>query len=90
MHLLYSLFSKLFIGGLKWDTSKESLRSHFEKFGSINECVIMMDPMTGKSRGFGFITFADPKSIDRILKQDHVVDGKIVSRVVVTEMIACC
>lgn len=51
----------------------------------------MMDTMTGKSRGFGFVTFTDPKSIDRILKQDHVVDGKIVSRVVVvTEMITCC
>ncbi len=39
----------------------------------------MKDVLTGKSRGFGFVTFSHPKILDRVLKQDHVIDGKIVS-----------
>ncbi|KAI8901244.1 hypothetical protein BC833DRAFT_578513 [Globomyces pollinis-pini] len=68
----------MFIGGLKWETTQEKLKAYFGKFGHIIECVIMTDNFTGRSRGFGFVTFEDPKVLDRVLKQDHTIDGKIV------------
>ncbi|KAG2458985.1 MSI2H protein, partial [Polypterus senegalus] len=50
-----------------WD----SLRDYFSKFGEIRECMVMRDPTTKRSRGFGFVTFADPASVDKVLAQPH-------------------
>ncbi|XP_077299551.1 RNA-binding protein 6 isoform X13 [Arctopsyche grandis] len=68
---------KMFIGGLSWQTSPESLRDYFNKFGDITEVMVMKDPTTRRSRGFGFITFGDPSSVDKVLAQGaHELDGK--------------
>ncbi len=50
---------KLFVGGLSWSTNDESLRSAFERFGDVAEAKVILDRETGRSRGFGFVTFAD-------------------------------
>ncbi|XP_028855897.1 RNA-binding protein Musashi homolog 2b isoform X3 [Denticeps clupeoides] len=62
---------KMFIGGLSWQTSPDSLRDYFSKFGEIRECMVMRDPTTKRSRGFGFVTFADAASVDKVLAQPH-------------------
>ncbi|XP_027003897.1 RNA-binding protein Musashi homolog 2b isoform X6 [Tachysurus vachellii] len=62
---------KMFIGGLSWQTSPDSLRDYFSKFGEIRECMVMRDPTTKRSRGFGFVTFADAASVDKVLGQPH-------------------
>ncbi|XP_063058945.1 RNA-binding protein Musashi homolog 2-like [Engraulis encrasicolus] len=62
---------KMFIGGLSWQTSPDSLRDYFTKFGEIRECMVMRDPTTKRSRGFGFVTFADAASVDKVLAQTH-------------------
>ncbi|XP_062869714.1 RNA-binding protein Musashi homolog 2a isoform X3 [Trichomycterus rosablanca] len=62
---------KMFIGGLSWQTSPDSLRDYFSKFGEIRECMVMRDPTTKRSRGFGFVTFADSGSVDKVLAQSH-------------------
>ncbi|XP_043574147.1 RNA-binding protein Musashi homolog 2 isoform X1 [Chiloscyllium punctatum] len=62
---------KMFIGGLSWQTSPDSLRDYFSKFGEIRECMVMRDPTTKRSRGFGFVTFTDPASVDKVLAQPH-------------------
>ncbi|XP_043272062.1 RNA-binding protein Musashi homolog Rbp6 isoform X4 [Venturia canescens] len=68
---------KMFIGGLSWQSSPESLREYFTKYGDITEVMVMKDPTTRRSRGFGFITFADPASVDKVLSQgNHELDGK--------------
>uniref|UniRef100_A0A915DKY8 RRM domain-containing protein n=1 Tax=Ditylenchus dipsaci TaxID=166011 RepID=A0A915DKY8_9BILA len=68
---------KMFIGGLSWQTSAENLRDYFCKFGDVNECMVMRDPATKRARGFGFITFADPSSVDKVLADEvHELDGK--------------
>ncbi|XP_049314379.1 RNA-binding protein Musashi homolog Rbp6 isoform X2 [Bactrocera dorsalis] len=68
---------KMFIGGLSWQTSPESLRDYFSRFGDISEAMVMKDPTTRRSRGFGFITFSDPASVDKVLTQGtHELDGK--------------
>lgn len=50
--------SKLFIGGLAWHTTDESLRSGFEKYGAVEEAIVVKDRDTGRSRGFGFVRFS--------------------------------
>ncbi|XP_018915701.1 RNA-binding protein Musashi homolog Rbp6 isoform X2 [Bemisia tabaci] len=68
---------KMFIGGLSWQTSPESLREYFSKFGEISEVMVMKDPATRRSRGFGFVTFAEASSVEKVLSQAiHELDGK--------------
>lgn len=62
---------KMFIGGLSWQTTAEGLRDYFTKFGEVNECMVMRDPATKRARGFGFITFAHPSSVDKVLAEPH-------------------
>ena len=72
---------KMFIGGLSWQTAPEGLREYFSKFGDITEVMVMKDPTTRRSRGFGFVTFADPSSVDKVLTNGpHELDGKKVRR----------
>ncbi|KAI5952828.1 hypothetical protein KGF54_003695 [Candida jiufengensis] len=69
---------KMFIGGLNWDTTEEGLLTYFGKFGEIIDYTIMKDNATGRSRGFGFLTFKNPASVDAVIKQTHELDGKLI------------
>lgn len=55
---------KLFVGGLSWDTTDDSLRTAFERYGDVTDAAVITDRETGRSRGFGFVTFADAASAD--------------------------
>ena len=48
---------KLFVGGLSWDTTDDGLKQAFDRFGEIAEAKVILDRDTGRSRGFGFVTF---------------------------------
>jgi cold-inducible RNA-binding protein len=50
---------KLFVGSLSWNTTDESLREAFARFGNVAEAKVITDRDTGRSRGFGFVTFND-------------------------------
>lgn len=54
---------KVFIGGLSWETTSDSLRYHFEKFGELSDVALMADKRTGQPRGFGFVSYKDPAGI---------------------------
>jgi RNA-binding protein Musashi len=69
--------SKMFIGGLNWDTTDESLRKYFTQFGKVDACTIMRDS-TGRSRCFAFLTFEDPASVNAVMVREHFLDGKII------------
>ena len=56
---------KLFVGSLSWDTNDESLRNAFAVHGEISEAVVVSDRDTGRSRGFGFVTFEDDEAADK-------------------------
>ena len=93
--------SKMFIGGLNWETtdrklaqssfahgvigdtdsicSSESLKEYFSQFGEVQECTVMRDGASGRSRGFGFLTFRDPRTVNIVMVKEHYLDGKIVS-----------
>lgn len=49
--------NKLFVGGLPQNTTANELRDHFETFGVVSDAVVMIDPATSRSRGFGFVCF---------------------------------
>ncbi|KAL4824597.1 hypothetical protein H8958_001458 [Nasalis larvatus] len=55
---------KLFIGGLSSETTDESLRSRFEQWRTLMDCVVMRDPNIKRSRGFGFVTCATVEEVD--------------------------
>jgi RNA-binding protein Musashi len=57
----------------------ESLKNYFTQFGEVLECTVMRDGATGRSRGFGFLTFKDPKTVNIVMVKEHHLDGKIVS-----------
>ena len=59
----------MFIGGLSWQTTPESIREYFSIFGELAEVMVMKDPATRRSRGFGFITFSEPHSVDKVLSR---------------------
>ena len=50
---------KLYVGNLSFETTENDLQDLFEKHGKVTEVALMMDRMTGKSRGFAFVTMAD-------------------------------
>ncbi|MDD9933078.1 MAG: hypothetical protein OXT09_05715 [Myxococcales bacterium] len=58
---------RLFVGGLSWDTSEETLRKAFEPHGPIADAVILKDRATGKSRGFGFVTMQNRKDATKAI-----------------------
>ncbi len=64
---------KLFVGGLSWGTSDDSLRSAFTAFGSVEDAKVIMDRVTGRSRGFGFVTFSNDDDAMRAIGE---MDGK--------------
>ncbi|KAJ6941127.1 hypothetical protein NC651_007038 [Populus alba x Populus x berolinensis] len=69
---------KLFIGGISWDTNEERLKDYFQSFGEVVEAVIMKDRTTGRARGFGFVVFSDPSIAERVIKEKHSIDGRLV------------
>ena len=56
-----------------------TFKGHFGKYGDIIDAVIMKDRYTQKPRGFGFITFADPAVVDRVIEDEHVINRKLVN-----------
>ncbi|XP_031748359.1 heterogeneous nuclear ribonucleoprotein A3 isoform X1 [Xenopus tropicalis] len=70
---------KLFIGGLSFETTDDSLREHFEQWGKLTDCVVMRDPQTKRSRGFGFVTYSCVEEVDAAMSaRPHKVDGRVV------------
>lgn len=49
-------FTKLFVGGLPYHTTDDTLREYFLQFGDIEEAVVIHDRVTGKSKGYGFVS----------------------------------
>jgi len=59
---------KLFVGSLSWDTNDEGLNAAFSPFGEISEAIVISDRYSGRSRGFGFVTFNDDEAADKAIE----------------------
>lgn len=68
---------KVFVGSLSYNTNEEALRNYFSKFGELVDSVIMKESKTGKSRGFGFVTYTKSSMVDELQKaRPHKLDGR--------------
>jgi len=65
--------SKLFVGGLSWGTDDQSLREAFSEFGDVTEARVILDRDSGRSRGFGFVSFSSGEEAASALS---AMDGK--------------
>ncbi|XP_028752319.1 RNA-binding protein 24 isoform X1 [Neltuma alba] len=69
--------TKIFVGGLAWETQRDTMRRYFEPFGEILEAVVITDKNTGRSKGYGFVTFKDPEAAMRACQNPSpVIDGR--------------
>lgn len=57
--------NKLYVGNLPWSITNDSLREMFAQFGEITDAVIITDRMSGRSKGFGFVTFANEADAEK-------------------------
>ncbi|KAK9167811.1 hypothetical protein Scep_003002 [Stephania cephalantha] len=70
-------YTKVFVGGLAWETQRETMKKYFEQFGEILEAVVITDKNTGRSKGYGFVTFRDPDAAMRAcVDAAPVIDGR--------------
>jgi len=69
---------KLFVGGLSGDTTDASLRKAFESHGEVREAKVITDRDTGRSRGFGFVTFVRDEDAKTAISKMHgtSLDGR--------------
>ena len=71
---------KIMVAGLregKRETDREKLERYFKSYGKIERVKLVRDQLTGRSRGYGFVTFKSSKIVDKILSAaNHVIDGK--------------
>ena len=70
----------MFIGGLRWETQKSDLISHFQQYGTIIDAVVMKDPQTSNSRGFGFVTFQSTEEAEAAMEamNEKEFDGRTI------------
>jgi len=65
---------KLFVGGLPWGVNDEDLKEAFVSFGDVRDAKVISDRETGRSRGFGFVTYATD---DQAAKAIKAMDGSV-------------
>jgi cold-inducible RNA-binding protein len=77
--------NKLFVGNLSFDTTENDLQDAFAAFGTVNEAVLMMDRMTNRPRGFGFVTMSTPEEAQQAIDG---MNGKSLSGRAITVNVA--
>ncbi len=72
---------KLFVGSLSWNTDDAGLLAAFERFGEVLDAKVITDRETGRSRGFGFVTFAEEGAADEAMNQMNgsELDGRTIN-----------
>ncbi len=69
---------KLYVGNLPWSMNNDSLKELFASFGEITEAVVIMDRYSGRSKGFGFVTFANEADAEKAIAEmaEKEVEGR--------------
>lgn len=71
--------NKLFVGSLPWSINNDSLKAMFEQYGEITEAVVITDRMSGRSKGFGFVTFTKEEDAKKALEMNgKEVEGRTI------------
>ncbi len=64
---------KLYVGGIPYTTSEDALRQHFSQAGTVESASVIMDRMTGRSKGFGFVEMSSESEAQSAIE---MFDGK--------------
>lgn len=71
--------NKLFVGSLPWSITSDSLKALFAEFGEVTEAIIINDRETGRSKGFGFVSFSTPEAAQKALELNgKEVEGRTI------------
>lgn len=75
---------RLFVGSLAWGTTDSTLKSHFEQAGAVESAAVIMDKMSGRSKGFGFVEMASDQDAETAISKlnGSELDGR---KIVVSE-----
>lgn len=65
---------KLYIGGIPYSSTDADLKAHFEQLGSVDSATIIMDKMTGRSKGFGFVEMTNDADADKAVETMNDTD----------------
>lgn len=72
--------NKVFVGSVSFKTDSEGLKRHFESVGQVTKADVIMDKMTGKSKGFGFVEFSSEAeaqaAVDKLNQSE--LDGRTI------------
>ncbi|XP_031094276.1 RNA-binding protein Musashi homolog 2 [Ipomoea triloba] len=68
---------KLVVLGIPWDVETEGLREYMCKFGELEDCIVMKERSTGRSRGFGYVTFATAEDAKNALSKEHFLGNRM-------------
>ena len=73
--------NKLFVGGISWDTTEDSLRALFSQMGTVTSVAIITDKFTGKSKGFGFVEMSTPEEAQKAMTElnGKELDGRAIA-----------
>ncbi|KAL2470450.1 Glycine-rich RNA-binding protein 2 [Abeliophyllum distichum] len=66
--------TKLFVGGLSYDTNEPVLKDAFDKYGEVIQVNVVCDHVSGKSKGYGFVHYAEETAASKALKE---MDGQL-------------
>ncbi|CAI9776705.1 unnamed protein product [Fraxinus pennsylvanica] len=70
--------TKLFVGGLSYDTNEPVLKNAFEKYGEVIQVNVVCDHVSSKSKGYGFVRYAEETAASKALKEmdGQLLDGR--------------
>ncbi|KAK1308224.1 Heterogeneous nuclear ribonucleoprotein 1 [Acorus calamus] len=68
--------NKLVVLGIPWDVDTEGLRQYMSKFGELEDCIVMKERTSGRSRGFGYVTFASAEDAKTALASEHMLGSR--------------
>ncbi|AAW44674.1 hypothetical protein CNBG1820 [Cryptococcus deneoformans B-3501A] len=70
--------SKVYVGNLSWNSTDDTLLQVFSAYGTVTDCIVMKDRETGRSRGFGFVTYGSPQEAEAAIAamNEQELDGR--------------
>ncbi|KAL5557002.1 hypothetical protein UlMin_039238 [Ulmus minor] len=75
---------KLVVLGIPWDINTDGLKDYMSKFGELEDCIVMKERSTGRSRGFGYVTFASEEDAKNALSGEHFLGNRMLEVKVAT------
>eukprot|EP00262_Sarcandra_glabra_P019860 TRINITY_DN7710_c0_g2_i1.p1 TRINITY_DN7710_c0_g2~~TRINITY_DN7710_c0_g2_i1.p1 ORF type:complete len:362 (-),score=67.37 TRINITY_DN7710_c0_g2_i1:80-1165(-) len=76
--------TKLVVLGIPWDIDTDGLREYMSKFGELEDAIVMKERSTGRSRGFGYVTFSSAEDAKNALESEHFLGNRVLEVKVAT------